>query len=139
MCNKTIPPKDLCRIFLGISIIYVRVDDYDEDNIMWYMILIDNVVAYEPEQCWDAGEGAERVYDRVVHYMQGREDYMVEMNEWIEEMGEREGKEMMRENVIEDIESILYREVEDESVYGVGFMFDEDGWGRVPRHLGIHW
>ena len=124
---------------LGISIIYVRVDDYDEDNIMWYMILIDNVVAYEPEQCLDAGEEAERVYDRVVHHMQGREDYMVELNEWIEEMGEREGKEMMRENVIESIESMLRWEDEDESVYGIGFMFDSEGWGRVPREVGIHW
>lgn len=97
---------------------------------MWYMILIDNDVAYEPEQCWDAGEEAERVYDRVVHHMQGREDYMVELNEWIEEMGEREGKEMMRENVIESIESMLRWEDEDESVYGIGFMFDSEGWGR---------
>lgn len=121
-----------------ISIIYVRVDDYDEDNIMWYMILIDNDVAYEPEQCWDAGEEAERVYDRVVHHMQGREDYMVELNEWIEEMGEREGKEMMRENVIESIESMLRWEDEDESVYGIGFEFDDDGWGREDKPIGIH-
>lgn len=106
---------------------------------MWYMILIDNVVAYEPEQCLDAGEEAERVYDRVVHHMQGREDYRIELNEWVDEVGESEGARMMRESVIEDIEYMLDGRDDVSEVYGVSFVFDREGWGREPEPIGIHW
>lgn len=98
----------------------------EEDN-MWYVILIDNVAYDEPRLVVDPREEAAIVYDECIHLLQDREDYMIELNDW---MGEPGGEEIMKENVIEKIESILRWEDEYEEVYGLSMMFSEDGWGR---------
>ena len=126
---------------LGISIIYVRVDDYDEDNIMWYMMMIDGKVYDEPEYFADAGEEAAKIIEmeEVRECVINHPEFLKEVDEYLEEMSRPEAYDEALYYVQEEIEYALDDEDENANVYGISFIFDEDGWGREPEPIGIHW
>lgn len=116
--------------------IYVNEYNINEDITMtWYIMCVDGDDYDEPRLIVNVDEEAESIYDELKEYIEGRDDFRDRVEWFADEMTDALG--YVREEVILGIADALRYE-ENEEVYGIGFVFDDDGWGRADKPIGIH-